>query len=294
MRRITQLALAGLAGAGIGSVIATDNALYVDQRPAADPREADTLARLTGSSWQAVEAGALDGVPLRGWLFRPGRPNGASVILLHGVGDTRIGMQSQARFLLDAGYTVLMPDARGHGDSGGRLISYGVLEADDVRSWTDWLKAHGPENRLYGLGASMGAAVLLQSLAIEPRFRAVVAECPFADFHRIALDRMHQRTGLPGRAFEPVIFTGFLYARTRYGINMRKASPAEVVRATTIPILFIHGTADTNIPIRHSRELHALNARSRLWEVAGAEHVTNYATQPDDYRRHVLAWLSQD
>ena len=49
----------------------------------------------------------------------PARPNGAAAIVLHGVGDTRLGVLGQARFLLDAGYTVLTPDSRGHGASGG-------------------------------------------------------------------------------------------------------------------------------------------------------------------------------
>ncbi len=294
MRRSIRLAIAGLAGAGIGSVIVTDNALHIGQRPAADPREASQLACETGSTWEPAEVAAADGIPLRGWLFRPAGTNGGAVILLHGVGDNRIGMIAQARFLLEAGYTVLLPDARGHGESGGRVISYGVREADDVRRWADWLLARAPAARLYGLGASMGAAVLLQSLAVEPRFRAVVAECPFANFRQIALHRLHQRSRVPAPLLEPVVALSFAYARARYGLNLWSASPAAVVRATAIPILFIHGMEDTSIPVRHSRELHALNPATQLWEVAAAEHVGSYPAQPEAYRRHVLAWFSQE
>jgi uncharacterized protein len=105
-------------------------------------------------------------------------------------------MMSHGEFLVRAGYTVLTPDARGHGESGGKIITYGVLEAQDVHLWADWLLAHGVE-RLYGLGESMGAAILLESLAREPRFRSVVAECPFATFEEVARYRMAQTSGAP-------------------------------------------------------------------------------------------------
>jgi dipeptidyl aminopeptidase/acylaminoacyl peptidase len=292
MRRITRFAILGLAGAGIGSVIATENALYVDPRPSAEPQQADQLAQETGSSWEPAAVDTADGVTLRGWLFRPAEPNGGAAMLLHGVGDTRLGMMQQARLLLDAGYSVLLPDARGHGNSGGRVISYGLRESLDVHCWAGWLLARVPNARLYGLGASMGAAVLLQSLMVEHRFRAVVAECPFATFQEIALDRMHQRTGAPRTLFFPILLLSFVYARARYGLNMRHVSPAVAVRATTVPILLIHGTADSNIPVSHSRDLHALNASTRLWEVAGAGHVDNYAAQPEAYRKHVLEWFA--
>jgi fermentation-respiration switch protein FrsA (DUF1100 family) len=293
MRRSIRLAIAGLAGAGIGSVIVADTALHIEQRPAADPREAASLADDTGSTWEPAEVAAADRVTLRGWLFRAGSPNGGAVILLHGLGDTRIGMTAEARFLLEAGYAVLLPDARGHGESGGQVISYGVREAEDVRRWSDWLLARVPGARLYGLGASMGAAVLLQSLAVEPHFRAVVAECPFVNFRQIALHRLHQRSRVPAPLLEPVVLLSFAYARARYGVNLWSVSPAAVVRSTTVPILFIHGTEDTSIPVRHSRVLHALNPATRLWEVAGAAHVSSYPTQPEAYRRHVLDWFSQ-
>ena len=42
---------------------------------------------------------------------------------------------------------------------------------------------------LYGLGESLGAAILIESLPREPRFRAVVAECPFDSFEDIAYYR---------------------------------------------------------------------------------------------------------
>jgi dipeptidyl aminopeptidase/acylaminoacyl peptidase len=41
----------------------------------------------------------------------------------------------------------------------------------------------------------------------------------------------------------------------RYGVDLRRASPVDAIRATKVPILLIHGALDTNVPLRHSQEL---------------------------------------
>src|SRR5262249_34415988 len=152
----------------------------------------------------------------RGWLFTPRAPNGAAVILLHGVGDTRTGVLGHAGYLLDAGYTVLTPDSRDHGSSGGAYVTYGVKESGDVHAWADWIFSHTTVRRLYGRGESMAAAIILQSLAVEPRRRAVVAESPYATFTEVAYARLSDPGFPPRFSLWPIIQTGYLYARIRY------------------------------------------------------------------------------
>jgi dipeptidyl aminopeptidase/acylaminoacyl peptidase len=298
MRRAFRPAVAVLIGLAVGlpclSVFVTEGALHIWQRTAPPTVFAEALSRQTGASWDAVQVAAGDGVVLDGWLFTPRPYNGAAVIALHGVADTRLGMMAHAGFLVRAGYTVLVPDCRGHGSSGGGIITYGIREADDVHRWADLLLRRTGIHRLYGIGQSMGASILLESLPREPRFRALVADCPFATFEEIAYDRLEQR-GMLGTAVSwPVVQVGFLYARLRYGLNLRDASPAVAVRATSVPVLLIHGMNDANIPPRHSRQLHALNpARTQLWEVPGADHVASLGTAPEQYQRKVTAWFEQ-
>jgi len=101
--------------------------------------------------------------------MRPQEANGDAVILLHGVTDNRMGVYPIGKFLADHHYTVLMPDARHHGASGG-LTTYGVREVDDIRRWLNWLENQEPARCVYGLGESMGGMELLESLPREPRF----------------------------------------------------------------------------------------------------------------------------
>ena len=285
--------LAFALAAALLSVIVAERALRIWNRPAAWIPGAQSMARETGATWESVKVQAADGISLDAWLFRPPSPNGSGVILLHGVSDTRMGMSAHADFLLRAGYTVLLPDSRGHGASGGSTFSYGVQEADDIHRWADLLMARPGIHRLYGMGQSMGAAMLIQALPREPRFRALVADCPFSTFEAVAYDRLMQ-SGLPFLAAWPLTQAGFLYTRLHYGVDLHQASPAAAIRATHTPVLLIHGMNDANIPIWHSRELHALNPTStQLWEVPGADHTQSLATAPVAYQARVLAFLQQ-
>jgi uncharacterized protein len=117
-----------------------------------------------------VQISAFDNTLLRAWYIQPQHNNGDVVILLHGLGDNRLGMQGYAEIFLDRGYSVLMPDARAHGLSGGIYPTYGLLERDDVRRWFEWIEREHHAGCIFGFGESMGAAQLLQALDSEPKF----------------------------------------------------------------------------------------------------------------------------
>jgi fermentation-respiration switch protein FrsA (DUF1100 family) len=191
---------------------------------------------------------------------------------------------------------VLAPDSRGHGESQGNLITYGLREAEDVHRWADWLYAREHPQALYGLGESMGAAILLQALPRERRFRAVVAECTFYDFRQVAFSRMAGAIGVDAGIakwlFRPTLESGFLYARLRYHLNLAQASPANALSKVTTPVLLIHGSHDRNIPPEQSDRLAQQRPQSTvLWRVAGAGHVEAFSKEPAEFSRRVLDWF---
>ncbi len=284
-----------LAGIPLGVILLEGSIrIYPLFRRVPVAKEADWI----GGAWRNVQINASDGVALRGWLVRAKQPNGNGAILLHGVADGRAGIASRARMLSEAGYTVLLPDARGHGVSGGEIVTFGIRESDDLHRWADWFRAEERPAQLFGMGASMGAAILLQSLENDSRFLAAVAECPFADFHDVAYDRVAGKLYLNrwfarGLLF-PAIESGIAYGRLRYGVNLADASPLRAIRNTKVPVLLIHGDEDTNIPASHSEALHAANpAVSQLWIVHGAGHVTIAKAAGDEFRRRVLSWFQR-
>ncbi|WP_348265037.1 alpha/beta hydrolase [Telmatobacter sp. DSM 110680] len=204
-------------------------------------------------------------------------------------------MLGPASMLLRTGYAVLLPDARAHGSSGGRFGTYGVLEADDIRRWFDWLRVNESPHCIDGLGDSMGGAELLRSLDAEEGFCAVVAESAYATFREAAYDRLGQQfsTGpwLGRTLLRPALEFGIIYARLRYEVDLRKADPASAVAATHVPVLLIHGLADTNLPPRHSEMIKARNPNVVLWEPAGADHCEASSVAPAEYERRVIGWF---
>jgi hypothetical protein len=281
-------------------VLLADGTLHPARRPITQ-QDRDTereLTRSLGDNLEDVSLTARDGSTLRAWLIRPRSGNGNAVILLHGLADNRVGMTGYARLMLAHGFSVLLPDARAHGASGGDLVTYGLLERYDILDWFNWLSSTSHPHCIYGLGESMGAAQLLQSLAVRTNFCSVAAESSFANFREIAYDRVGQFFhGGPwmGRfLLRPLVEVAFLRARWKYKLNMQTISPEDAVTLSAAPVLLIHGQSDSNIPIRHSRLIHAHNPRAILWEVPGAEHCGAVSIAPQEFERRVLARFAID
>jgi hypothetical protein len=248
-----------------------------------------------GAAITEVTISATDGITLRGWFVQAGHTLGSTVLLLHGVTDNRLGMAGYAELLLRNGYNVLMPDARAHGESGGDIASYGLREAMDVHDWVDWLETTHPANCVFGLGESMGAAILLQSLQYENRFCTVVAESAFSDFREAAYDRVGEFLGrgplLGQTLLRPMIESAIFYSRARYGLEFNEVSPRQAVSLAKTPVLLIHGLSDATIRPRNSLAI-AVSSPDyvELWIVPGAGHCGAWSRQPQEFESRLLNW----
>lgn len=281
-------------------VVLCESTLHLPANPLNEraKNEAQVVARHFDAEVETVQVPSSEGFLLRGWLFRKHKSNGYTVLLLHGQADNRTGMLGQASLFLHHRYNVLDPDMRAHGESGGSMATYGVREADDVHRWLNWLAETERPECVFGLGESMGAAILLESLSNERRFCAIVADSSFASLREIAYDRIGEPfragTWLGSSLLRPAVEAGFLYARIRYGINLEEASPLKALAASSVPVLLIHGMKDDVILPRHSRML--LGARPRnteLWEADNAGHMGVYARQPEEFERRVIEFLTE-
>jgi pimeloyl-ACP methyl ester carboxylesterase len=249
-----------------------------------------------GADLQDVSISAKDRVVLRAWLAQPTHPNGRSVIILHGITSSRSDSTGFAEPFLAHGYTVLMPDSRSHGASGGDLATYGILERDDIHLWANTLTAKTP-GCVYLLGESMGAAIALQAMTTTPELCAVAVEDPYSTFRSISYERLGRGTHT-GKLFwqtlgRPVLEVAIGWTRLRYGFWLTDASPLNAVRSTRVPALLIAGTEDDNIPMHHAQKLQAAcGARCSLWIVQGAGHCGASSVAHDEFEHRILDWFS--
>src|SRR5579859_5967935 len=283
----------------LGGVYIADGALHPARRDLTEAQAAGfrRAAAPLAARIEDVSIRTPDGALLQGWLVHPLQAKNDTVLLLHGLGDNRLGMTGYAVMLLRHGYTVLLPDARAHGSSGGSLATYGLLERNDVRQWVDFVEAKVKPHCVYGLGESMGAAQLLESLDARAGFCAVVAESPFSDFRQIAYDRMGQPFHLGswmGRIFlRPLVEVAFVRAHWKYGLDMQQVSPEDAVGRSRVPVLLIHGQVDSNIPVRHSIRIHTRDPRTVFWEVPAADHCGALSAAPQEFESRVVTWMGQ-
>jgi uncharacterized protein len=271
-------------------------------------REAEASFATTGSQRRDFDVRAPDGVLLRGWKVTPLHPNGSWVLLFHGVADNRIGTLGQSEFLLRAGYSVVMMDARAHGASEGSMSTYGWLERNDTRAIVNALllsehvgaglappASTAPPFHLFALGESLGAGIALQSAAADPRIEAVVAEAPFASLREATYDYAGlQKSPLLGKTlFAPGAWTMLYRGQSIAGFPAAEVAPEKSVVARAFPVFLICDTADVILPCRHAERIYAAaRGPKQLWVVPRAFHTAAYGFAPEEFRRRILSFFA--
>ncbi len=276
-------------------------------------READASFAVSHSQRQEFDVRAPDGVLLRGWKVMPPQPNGSWVLLFHGVADNRVGVIGQSEFLLRAGYSVIMMDARAHGASEGPIATYGWRERNDTRAIVDALLSslrspclsiqwHGPggpscpgPKHIFALGESMGAGIALQSAAADPRIEAVVAESSFANLREASYDYagLRKYPWLGKTLLSPFTWTLLYRGEKLSGLPVAEVSPVKAVASRAFPVLLICDEKDVALPCRHSEMIYdAARGPKQLWKVPSAFHTAALGFQPEEFKRRVLSFFT--
>jgi pimeloyl-ACP methyl ester carboxylesterase len=150
---------------------------------------------------------------------------------------------------------------------------------------------------VYGFGESYGAALILQSLAVEPRYCAVSVESAFSTAREMSYERvsgpLHMRPWFGRTIGWPVIQFAVLYSRLRYGVDLMRPSPLDAVKHSSVPVLLIHGMQDRTISPRHAELLTAAAPdRVQLWLVPNAGHTMAWAVMHQEFQSRLLAWFA--
>ena len=292
---IVILVLLSAASGYIGNAIGPGVLHPANLNPERLPEAEQTFERTSAVKTDFI-VHANDGVELRGWKVVPPAANGDWVLLFHGVSDHRTGDLGHADFLLRHGYSVVMMDSRAHGKSGGDMATYGWKERYDAVAITDALYATEKVRHLYAHGVSMGAAIALQSAAVEPRIAAVSAEDPFANLREVTYDYAGLNVSplLGETLFRPAsIFAVRAVARAG-GFNPDEVSPEKSVVQRPFPVLLICGTNDHRIPCRHAQAIYgAAIGPKELWIVLGAGHASALGQAPAEYENRVISFFQK-
>ena len=286
-RILALLVLAGVIGYFSVSYVVADRLTHAERHPIGRGPQVATCC------YEDVSLRTSDGLTLKGWFF-PVRGDRAA-ILIHGRHANRAEYQGRlehiADFLIAQGFSVLLFDLRGHGDSDGDRFSLGQYERFDVASAIDFVAGRGfAEGRIALLGISLGAGTAIQELLLHPKIGALVSDSSYEDAFTEVQEVLPKEGGVPSW-FTPGVF---VMTRIAFGLDGDQVRPIEVVRAhPERAILFIHCDTDGLIQVHHAQDLRAAsaNAASALWIAHGCDHAAASDMYPAEYRTRVLAFL---
>ena len=235
------------------------------------------------------------------------------VVLLHGLMGSGACWTLLAR-ALEGDFDVVMPDARGHGDSSAPHHGYRYDDlASDVAGLVRGLKLSRPVLLGHSMGgmtaavvASRGAGMIRGLILVDPTFlsperQREVRDSDVAEQHRRVLGL--QKAGLvaqararhPHRAPEIVELQAEARLKTRMGAFDVLTPPnpeyRDVVSAIDVPSLLVIGDDPVVTPAM-ATELRSLNPRVQIEQVQDAGHGLPFE-QPERLGEVVMAFLRE-
>jgi fermentation-respiration switch protein FrsA (DUF1100 family) len=244
----------------------------------------------TGVAWEDVRIPTQGGALLSGWLL-PQEPGAPAILACGGYRGCRSDLLGIASHLWRHGFAVLLFDYRGHGELAGEPVTLGYRELEDARAALAFLRRRLPGSPLGVIGYSMGAAVAIMVAAREPDVRAIVADSPFTSQREIVAWHVRRKLG-------PL--TGLILTlvdrqlQKRYGYRFRDVEPLrDVARLAPRPLLLIHGSRDTVIPLEHAQRIYAAAGEPKELWITETVHCGAYFQDRPGYCARVVAFLEQ-
>lgn len=231
---------------------------------------------------------AEDGIKLHGRYISGGEN---CVLLLHGYHSSPSrDFSTMIPYYREKGYSLLFPDLRSHGKSGGYLITFGEKESQDALLWIQECIKRGAKKILIH-GVSMGAAttLLLRDLPLPAEVCLTIVDSPYLDAYDQVLDGALKK----GKALTMIIkplSSLLIFA----GLHLKDTLPIKGLKRIGVPMLLLHGTADTFVPTRNSVEAYVLSDEEReLHLFEGSPHAREMKMYPKEYREVVDAFIKK-
>ncbi len=231
-----------------------------------------------------VTVSTADSFTLKGYhTFAKTNDTKGVMILVHGVGGCKEHFLALSAQLADIGISSYLFDGRAHGESSGDYCTYGYHEKNDIRQIVDLIKLEYPNLPVGIWGNSLGGAIAIQTLAIEPRLEFGIIESTFTDLHTITYD--YKKRILKGIGIKALTDYALNRAAQIANFNPDEVRPIDAVRHIEQPMFIAHGTADKHIKVEYGKALfEGLKSKNKIWyPIKGGLHTNLSKVGGDEY-----------
>jgi len=264
-----------------------------------------------GLTYQDVSFTARgDNLQIAGW-YLPSEENQRVILLVHGYNNSRTNgfldrFVAFASDLHKAGFSVMLIDLRGHGQSESARFTFGIKERDDVLGAVDWLEVQGYSPGKIGvLGYSLGAGSIIGAAAEEVDIGAVWADSLFADIRPVLEGGWTSLSGLP----QVFLYSTEAMVRLFYGYDIAASRPIEEIgQIAPRPIFLAHCEKDKLIPISNLEQILTVAQEAETWIIPQCDihtmssppanfpeifnnHAIGYALNPEEYTSRVIRFF---
>ena len=235
--------------------------------------------------YQEITFPATDGLLLSAW-FIPSPEARATIICCHGYPANKSDILPTVSFLYPD-FNLLLFDFRGHGDSQGKLVTFGLRESRDILGAIKYLRKQSKtKNSSLGIyGYSLGGAVALKTGTLIDEIRAIVTDSTYANFPEMIF-QYYGNYG-PFRylfGFFPKLL-GNLFLKG----GLAQLSPENIIGSVRVPLLIIHSGNDPFVPPEHGKRLYGkANQPKELLILPGENHGVRLS---DKYQKKVTAFF---
>ncbi len=232
-----------------------------------------------------------DGLCLKGDMIVSAPDSHLWVIIAHGYQAQKKYMYDYACFYAGKNFNILLPDMRSHGESEGTYIGMGWLDRKDMLGWISCILAQDAQAEIILHGISMGGATVMMTAGEElpQNVRAVIDDCGYTSVWDIFSDELKYLYHLPEF---PVLYTADKIAEIRAGYSFTEASALEQIRKTKVPVMFIHGSADSFVHTEMAYQLYDVcPTQKELYICEGAGHALSLYMNPEIYFQKLFAFL---
>lgn len=221
--------------------------VYFTMRPRLRPIE--DIPTLAGHAVEPVVITTEDGIDISAWYASS--DSDRAVIFLAGIDANRNFSKSRGAFFLERGFSVLLPDLRASGKSGGTMVTVGWQERLDLVACHAFLKERG-YTHIGADGISLGAATITYALPLLPDLSFIILESSYDTFTSAVANRL-----APYHAPHFMAYPFYALYALRAKVNpLTTMRPVDFMDHAHMPTLILAGDAEVEIPIHETQSLY--------------------------------------